>query len=53
VLIKKATPNNAEALISFLEPYRPQLSDIIMEETENWQMLVGSLAENGFRTQVI
>jgi len=53
VLIKKTMPNNAEALISFLEPYRPQLSDITMEETENWRMLVGPLAEHGFRTQVI
>jgi len=41
------------ALIFFLEPYRPQQSDVIMEETDNWRMLVGPLAEHGFRTQII
>ena len=53
VLVQKVMPNNLEILIEFLEPYRSQLTDVTMEETENWRMLVGPLAEHGFHTIVI
>jgi hypothetical protein len=53
LVIKKTLPNNLDALLAFLEPYRLQLDDVVMEETENWRMLAGPLAEHGFHTTVI
>ena len=53
VVVKKLMPNNLEILIEFLEPYRSQITDVVMEETENWRMIAGPLAERGFRTTVI
>lgn len=53
VMVKKVIANNLESIAAFLEPYRPQLSDVTMEETENWRSLAGALAERGFKTQVI
>lgn len=53
VVVRKVIPNNLELIVAFLEPYRSQLSSVVIEETENWRSLVGALAERGFRTMVI
>jgi len=53
IVVKKLMPNNLESLVEFLEPYRSQITNVIMEETANWRMIAGPLAERGFRTTVI
>jgi len=52
-MVQKVMPNNLESIANFLEPYRPQLGNVVLEETENWSSLVGPLAERGYKTQVI
>ena len=53
VMVKKIMPNNLELIAAFLDPYRPQLGNVVLEETEHWRSLAGGLAERGFKTQVI
>ena len=53
VVVRKVIPNNVELIVAFLEPYRSQLGDVVVEQTENWRSVVGALAERGFKTMVI
>lgn len=53
VVVRKVIPNNVELIVAFLEPYRSQLGDVVVEQTENWRSVVGALAERGFNTMVI
>lgn len=53
VVVRKVIPNNLKLITAFLEPYRSQFGNVVLEETKNWCSLAGVLAERGFKTLVI
>lgn len=44
----KRMPNNLENVLSALEPFRKDLSGVVVESTYNWYWLVDGLQENGY-----
>ncbi len=51
ILLKKVS-NDAEALLSVLEPYREELTGAVVESTFNWYWLVDELMDAGFRVHL-
>ena len=45
---EKRLPNDLHAILSVLEPYRPELSGCVVESTYNWYWLVDGLMDAGF-----
>lgn len=52
VILKKRVTNNLEAIIMLLEPYRDDLSGLVVESTYNWYWLVDGLMEADFKVHL-
>jgi transposase len=52
VVLKKRISNNIEAILMLLEPYRDDLTGLVVESTYNWYWLVDGLMEAGFKVHL-
>jgi transposase len=48
VVARKRLPNDLKRVLSWLEPYRQDLAEIVVESTYNWYWLVDGLMEAGY-----
>ena len=48
-LLSKKLPNELPIVLSYLEPYRAELTGIAVESTYNWYWLVDGLMDHGYR----
>jgi transposase len=48
VVGRKRLPNDLRRVLSWLEPYRQDLAEIVVESTYNWYWLVDGLMEHGY-----
>jgi transposase len=48
VVYSRRLPNNLDEICAALEPYRSELSGVVVESTYNWYWLVDSLIEAGY-----
>ena len=48
VLLKKRLPNDMDAVLRTLAPFKPQLEAVTVESTYNWYWLVDGLQDNGY-----
>lgn len=51
-MFEKRMPNDLEAILTSLEPYRGELTGIVVESTFNWYWLVDGLMENGYKVHL-
>jgi transposase len=47
-LFSKRVPNNLEAILNALNPFRESLTAIVVESTYNWYWLVDGLMDEGY-----
>lgn len=47
-VLKGKFPNRLEVILSVLEPYREQITGVVVESTFNWYWLVDGLMDNGY-----
>lgn len=52
VLYSKRHPNDLKQILAALEPYRAELSGVVVESTYNWYWLVDGLQEAGYRVRL-
>jgi len=48
IVLDRRLPNDVARIIALLEPYRPELSGVVVESTYNWYWLVDGLMAAGF-----
>jgi transposase len=48
IVLDRRLPNDLARIIALLEPYRPELSGVVVESTYNWYWLVDGLMAAGF-----
>ena len=53
VHFSRRLPNQAEAVLHFLEPYREALQSVAVESTYNWYWLVDALMEAGYPVRLV
>ena len=51
-LFKKRLPNNLGVILMALEPYKEDISGIVVESTYNWYWLVDGLQEHGHKVHL-
>jgi transposase len=51
-IVKRKLPNEPDLILSFWEPYKPDLAGIVVESTYNWYWLVDLLQERGYRVHL-
>jgi transposase len=49
---KRKMANEPDLILSFWEPYKPDLAGIVVESTYNWYWLVDLLQDNGYRVHL-
>lgn len=47
-IFKKKLPNDPEVILKMLDPYRSEISGIVVESTYNWYWMVDKLMEQGY-----
>jgi len=52
IMFEKRLPNDLEAILFVLEPFRTDLVGIVVESTFNWYWLVDGLMENGYKVHL-
>jgi transposase len=52
VVYRKRLPNEAEAVLEGLAPYREAIEGLVVESTYNWYWLVDALMEAGYRVHL-
>ena len=53
VVFEKRLPNDLEAILKALEPFREAIVGIVVESTYNWYWLVDGLMEAGFSLRTV
>jgi transposase len=53
ILFQRRLPNDLEAVLSVLEPYKHRLAEVAVESTFNWYWLVDGLIEAGYRATLV
>lgn len=53
VQYERRLPNDLEAVLAALEPFRQQLGAVAVESTYNWYWLVDGLTDHGYGTQLV
>jgi transposase len=48
-LFSKRPPNSLNHILAALQPFKQELSGVVVESTYNWYWLVDGLQENGYR----
>jgi hypothetical protein len=48
-LFSKRLPNSLDHILSALQPFKEELSGVVVESTYNWYWLVDGLQENGYQ----
>lgn len=51
-VLNKKLPNDIEAILKILAPYRKRIKGVVVESTYNWYWLVDGLIERGFRVHL-
>lgn len=49
---RKRLVNTIETVLAFLEPYRDEISGVVVESTYNWYWLVDGLQDHGYRVHL-
>jgi transposase len=50
-LFSKRLPNSLDQILSALQPFKEELSGVVVESTYNWYWLVDGLQEQGYGTR--
>ena len=51
-IVRRKLANDPALILSFWEPYKPDLAGIVVESTYNWYWLVDLLQDNGYRAHL-
>jgi transposase len=51
-IMKRKLANEPDLILSFWEPYKPDLAGIVVESTYNWYWLVDLLQDHGYRVHL-
>ncbi len=51
-IVKRKLANEPNLILSFWEPYKPDLAGIVVESTYNWYWLVDLLQDHGYRVHL-